>query len=335
MGEGDTTAKEFFEIDANFADCINYAVFGGRRVVQPSALGELDKEEIMRRTKAGGGRTRRAGRSRERDLLRNVCLRQCRGVKYMIVGIENQCAVDCGMAVRCMQYDALRYDRQMRRIIREYRKCLASRGQAGAAGDGGWTLPTLPRGARLKPVVTIVIYWGKGRWDGPRSLHELLDCQEPEILEMAADYRLHLIEPCAMEARDFALFATELGAVLNYVNVQDDPDAMEKLLREDARFRNLSMEALQLLRTVTKTSIKTPETTQDGRVDMCKAEQILMERARQKDWNDGVQKGIVVAMELLIEFGKSAAEIHSALMRKYSIDAEEASRYLALKGLTL
>ena len=68
---------------------------------------------------------------------------------------------------------------------------------------------------------------------------------------------------------------------------------------------------------------------------MCKAEQILMERARQKDWNDGVQKGIVVAMELLIEFGKSAAEIHSALMRKYSIDAEEASRYLALKGLTL
>ncbi len=76
---------------------------------------------------------------------------------------------------------------------------------------------------------------------------------------------------------------------------------------------------------------------------MCKAEKILMERARQrgmkdgleKGLKDGLEKGIMGAIEMLLEVGKSVADIHAALMRQYSLDADEASRYLALKGLSL
>jgi len=176
---------------------------------------------------------------------------------------------------------------------------------------------------------------------------------------MTADYRLNLIEPYAMDAKDFALFTTELGAVLNYVSVQEDPDAMEQLLLKDERFRNMSLEALQLLQTVTGTSIEIQETTKDGGIDMCKAEQILMERAEQKGWEKGQQAGwekgqqagwekgqqagwekgrreaILGAIEMLLAVGQSVTNIHAALMQQYSIDAAEASRYLTIKGLSL
>lgn len=42
------------------------------------------------------------------------------------------------------------------------------------------------------PLITIVVYFGKEPWDGPRSLKEMLDLNglPKEIVEMVADYPL-------------------------------------------------------------------------------------------------------------------------------------------------
>ena len=48
---------------------------------------------------------------------------------------------------------------------------------------------------RLRPVITLVIYYGNKEWDGARSLHELLDCNDERILKYVNDYKLKLIVP--------------------------------------------------------------------------------------------------------------------------------------------
>ena len=39
---------------------------------------------------------------------------------------------------------------------------------------------------KLVPVITLTIYWNTGIWDGARSLHEMLDVQETDILKFVS-----------------------------------------------------------------------------------------------------------------------------------------------------
>ena len=43
------------------------------------------------------------------------------------------------------------------------------------------------------PVVTLVLYYGEEDWDGPTSLHDMLDIPE-EIKKYINDYRLNIIQ---------------------------------------------------------------------------------------------------------------------------------------------
>lgn len=58
------------------------------------------------------------------------------------------------------------------------------------------------KGDRLTPVVTITVYWGIDIWDGPRSLHDMLEKDEPfsDIAKYVADYKLNLIAPSEIES---------------------------------------------------------------------------------------------------------------------------------------
>jgi hypothetical protein len=46
---------------------------------------------------------------------------------------------------------------------------------------------------RLKPVITLTIYFGAEDWDAPRSLYKMFKTKNPEILKYVNDYKLNLI----------------------------------------------------------------------------------------------------------------------------------------------
>ena len=91
----------------------------------------------------------------------------------MVIGIENQTEVNYAMVIRNMVYDALNYASQVEDYTKEHRdkKDL----------EGAEFLSGLAKTDKLMPVVTITIYWNSGKWDGARSLHEMLAIDNDEI----------------------------------------------------------------------------------------------------------------------------------------------------------
>ena len=66
---------------------------------------------------------------------------------------------------------------------------------------------------KIIPVITLTVYFGSDKWDGPRGLKDMFpeDIDE-EVLNKVDDYHLHLIIPA--EIKDFSKFKTELGKAL-------------------------------------------------------------------------------------------------------------------------
>ncbi len=61
----------------------------------------------------------------------------------------------------------------------------------------------------MPPVITLVIYWGAGEWDGPMSLHEMMDTKDADILRYIPDYRINLIAAQQMSDAEVSCFPTK------------------------------------------------------------------------------------------------------------------------------
>ena len=323
MGKTDRATKRFLSDRRVFADLVNYSVYRGRQVVRAEDVRETDTEQVL---DAGAPGRAPDLRRLQRDLAMEVVVRTCGDVKYVVVGVENQSRADLTMPMRCMLYDAMRH-------LAHARRRKAENGGNGVPGRD--FLTGLRPEDRFPPVVTLVVYWGEGRWTAPRSLHEMLDFPDERLKGLCADYRLNLVEPMAMSDEEFRILRTDLGAVLHYVKVQDDPDAIHRLLREDGRFRALDRDAAEVLRAVTGTTI--PINQKEEKIDMCKGEEQLKQRAFeegkqtgfQEGKQTGFQEGILGTVSVLREFQLSVEQIQEKLMKTYAITADEAMKYIA------
>lgn len=88
--------------------------------------------------------------------------------------------------------------------------------QAGRRPSGDGFLSGVGPKLRLEPVVTLVLYWGSGHWDGSTSLHELLGLKDgkgeaPELAGYIPDYRLNLVNAANMD--DPSIFRTQYAKI--------------------------------------------------------------------------------------------------------------------------
>ena len=330
MGKSDCATKVFLSDRIVFADLVNCGVFGGRQVVCKDDLQEANCEEVV--SFHGVGRGSGHG-ERLRDLAMNVVVREARGTKFIVVGVENQRKTHLAMPARCMLYDAMRHAENLRRIVAANRR---------GRRPGRDLLSGLRPEDRLPPVVTLVVYWGRGGWKGPRTLHDMIDFPAEGLKPLCADYRMNLIEPAAMEDADFKKFRTDLGAVLHYVKVQDDPGELERLLHEDERFKTLGREAAEVIAAVTGAEISIDE--HEETIDMCKAIRQIKQSAyaegkqsgfaegKQSGFAEGKQSGFAEGIRKTVSILKSLQvgmeQIQAKLMEEYSLTADEASKYL-------
>ena len=292
MGKSDCATKVFLSDRGVFADLVNCGVFGGRQVVGKDDLQEANCEEVVSFQGAGRGS---GHRERLRDLAMNVVVREAHGTKFIVVGVENQRKTHLAMPARCMLYDAMRHAENLRRIVAENRR---------GRRPGRDLLSGLRPEDRLPPVVTLVVYWGRGGWKGPRTLHEMIDFPAEGLRPLCADYKLNLIEPAAMEDADFRKFRTDLGAVLHYVKVQDDQEELERLLHEDERFKTLGREAAEVIAAVTGAEISIDE--HEETIDMCKAIRQIKQSAYAGGFAEGKQSGFAEGKQSGFAEGKQS-----------------------------
>ena len=175
----DVIFKNFWRDNGHFASLFNTVVFGGKTVIQPEALKELDTDvsNFIKFGKYEDSLTR----------TRDVVKKAANDTDFVILGIENQRKIHYGMPLRVMIYDALSYLKECQEIAGKYKG-------AGDKATAEEFLSGLHKGDRLHPIITIVICYDEKPWDGAQSLKDMIGDMPSEISGVFSDYRMNLLQ---------------------------------------------------------------------------------------------------------------------------------------------
>lgn len=283
----DTGWKEFFSDDERYADLINGIGCKGQQMVAKEDLQELDTQTGFFRSlnfmsRLSFGVERRS--IKIRDMIRKAAF----GVNFAIIGIENQEIIDYSIPLRNLVYDVGEYEKQAAKIRKEIRK--------NAKGlTSGEYLYGFGKNSRLYPTVTFILYTGIQEWDGPESLHEMLDFTDipGNLKEIIPDYKINLIEIRKWE--NTSVFQTDIRQVFDFIRCSEDKDALKSLVENDLYYKNMEEDAFDVAVHYADAAdlIETKDYyRKDGKVDMCTGikEWIADERAEGKA--EGIAEGI-------------------------------------------
>lgn len=310
MAQADIAEKNFIELNDVFADIYNVLVFEGKQVMLEDAL---SNQSPLSQYKADEGMLH----EQERDIFK---IWRGHGVNLMIAGIENQTRPDKDMPFRVIGYDGAMYRSQLlktkEKVVNGQKKKVAIK--------------------ERYPVVTIVLYFGKERWDYPKNLIEcfeppLADDEITEVLkEYIQDYRVHVFDIPRLTKEQVRLFRSDFRIVADYyTNVYNTneyvPDnavithvdeflKLMKVLTGDKRFEEIA-------HTITE--------AEKEELRMCR---ILDEReargeARgfERGLTEGIEQGKVNTLVFLVKDGIISTEI---AVEKSGMTKEEFERLL-------
>lgn len=230
MGEISNTVNHYFSDNRRFADLFNGVYFQGEAVVKAEELTEVS--EVYHEP------VRKKGKRAER--IRGVCKQLKSGKILRILALENQELIDYAMPFRCMQYDVMKYGKQLDILRKENQR----KGKLK-------TLPELncklKRTDRIVPVYTLCLYHGTEEWDGPRTLRDMMDFggEEDRFRGMFKDYPMQLY--CLNEARDLQMFHTEVGTLFEALQHRKDREGLKRLIQSDPRYQQLDADTLEIM----------------------------------------------------------------------------------------
>ena len=242
MGVIDTEGKIYLSNNEIFADAFNYLLYRGENVIKPSELKEMDTTQAS----AIFGNGKRFNIQKQRDLLKVWSAKSDENAIYVVLGAEIQDKVNYAMPVRNGLYDMLGYSKQIEEI-----KC--SKKSAKTKMSSEEYLSGIGKNDKLIPIITLVIYFGDNRWDGPKSLHEILDFNDNSLKEFVPDYKLNIISPYDMDEEEFEHFNTDFGMALKIIKHQkEDVPAIIDCNRD----RPISLETATFLNNIIKMDLE-------------------------------------------------------------------------------
>ena len=274
MREKSIMSRRFMAQNKVFADVFNYHLYQGRQVIKESDLKERDSTEVAvliqdEQTYAV---------EKIRDILKECVIKTTDQAVYLMLGIENQSELHYAMPVRKFLYDALNYTKQVEEIAKQNIKQKRYR-------NGAEYLSGFRKEDKLKPVITLVIYWGADVWDAPRSLHEMLDVDDPELLQFVDDYKLKLIVPG--EITDFEKFHSDARYVLEFIGASKDKEKLQKIMSNPV-YEQLDNETAKMINCFTGANIKINKGK--GVSNVCLAIKQMLEEEREKVRNEEREK---------------------------------------------
>lgn len=176
MSQKDITEKMLADYNDVFADIVNVLLFKGIQLVEPQNLENIkDKSQY------------KADDSKIHEEERDVTKVLKRGnVRIALIGLENQTTIDKDEPLRIIGYDGAAYRSQL-------------------LGDDKVRYP----------VVTLVLYFGMTRWNGKKSLYDVLDIEE-EWKPYVNDYKINLFEIAFLTSEQINMFQSDFKIVADY-----------------------------------------------------------------------------------------------------------------------
>ena len=284
VGQKDILLKDYFTPDI-FADAINAILYDGKSVVTPERMRTIDIE--TQRVEDENGNV--TADTRLRDSAKVV---EVDDAIYCLFAIEHQSVEDYTMPLRIMEYDVREYLRQVK----------SNKGVQ----------------VRIKPIITIVMYWKADKWNQPVSVKDMFDKNTVRLLEYNGlggyiqDYRMHLFEPGTVKEEDLEKFKTELKDVIAYVKYSKSTEALKDY---NEKYKpDLTKSTVTLINELTNSKYVFIEGKE--RLDMCEAFEGLIEEGRAKGKAEELKekyKSWVTLSNNLKKRGMSNPEIASLL----------------------
>lgn len=261
-------------------------------MIQPERLQELDTTELVQLI-VKGKNNKNESVQKYRDILKAAVIMEDENADYLLLGIENQTEIHYAMPVRNMIYDALQYGNQVAAIA-------AQNVKEKKAPTRAEFLSGFYKADKLRPVITLVLHFGADPWDVATSLHEMMDFPLEEMRTFIQDYKIHLIDPAALEPDELEKFSTSLREVLGCIKYSKDKEKLSSFIRNNTRMM-LEINAARVIQAITNITLDLSEEVEE--VDMCKAIDDMMQDSREEGKAEGRTEGILFALTGLVRDG--------------------------------
>lgn len=241
MGEISNTMNYYFSDSRRFADLFNAVFFNGKQVVKADELSETS--EVYHQPKAMKAK---AGKQAKRgESIHDVCKKLKTGSILRVLALESQNLIDYAMPFRCIQYDTVEYGKQLDELRRKNER-------EGNLITNQEKLCGIRKQDRLVPVYTLCLYHGEEKWDGPRSLADMMEFSEGKdyFQELFNDYPLRLY--CVNEAEDFDVFHTETEQLFRALQYRGDWLGLKKLIESNSKYQHLDRDTLEAMSVLLK-----------------------------------------------------------------------------------
>ena len=309
LGKIDVITKEYMKDPVIFADVFNKFLYHGKQVIRPESLIEMDSAEVV--VPYGEGK---AGvpEQKYRDALKLMMTDG--NIAYCILGCEDQSRVHYAMPVKNMLYDSMQYARQVTKAAKSHRQEKEHKPSSGEFLGG------FHKTDRLIPVVTLVIYWGPDRWDGPLTLREMYAAADDAIMQYVPDYKINLIAPEQMSDDEIKEFKSSLKEVMLYIKYSKDKAKLQEIAQEDPNFLSMDRHAAEVINVTTNSRLKYPEGKET--INMC----LAIEEMRNESRLEGEIKG---AVETCKNFNKTLEETIQYISDNFTVQQaeEEVKKY--------
>lgn len=301
MSKKNTISKDYMSDNDKFADAFNYYIYHGKQVIKPESLKEKNITELSLPHKNNESFF---AVEKYRDILKKCVIKTDEKRIYLLLGIENQSDIHYAMPVRNMLYDALNYSGQVSDISKIHR---INKDKMESAEF----LSGITKEDKLLPVLTLVIYWGSDNWDAPRSLYEMLCETDLNILQFVSDYHLNLIVP--KEIKDFSMFQTEMGRVLEFINASEDIEKMKKILEKNEQcYLHMDIDSARMIEEFGNTKIGIDRYEGEEEINMCKAIDGMIQEAVEEN-------RICTTIEVAQEYGATKEEVIEKIKEKFDL----------------
>lgn len=200
----DEIFKKFWNQNNRFASLLNTVLFERKDMIRPEELSDSND-----------------GESAETSGEMNTVVKKTgHGAEFVLTGIEDP----RDMPLQLLYQDSLGY-------LKECQEILKRRGEN--KDDIDEVLEALHEEDRLKPIINLVLYYGKEPWNGAMSLKELFPHVPEKIREVFPDYRINLIQARDAEHYHFDNKDLQEAFTLAELAYKDEMDKVYAYLKDN------------------------------------------------------------------------------------------------------
>lgn len=161
----DEIFKKFWNQNDHFASLLNTVLFEGKPIISPEELGDSNDGE----------------NAETPGEMNTVVKKTGHGAEFVLTGIKDPRDIP----LQLLYQDSVGY-------LKECQEILKGRGENKEDMDE--VLAALHEEDRLKPIINLVLYYGKEPWNGATSLKEMFPHVPEKIRKVFPDYRINLIQ---------------------------------------------------------------------------------------------------------------------------------------------